>query len=200
LSPYFFFVSNFTAEGFFASEGAADNEGAAEGRVNGSALKSSSPEGAADAEGSADTEGAGEADAAADKKSSSRPPGPPSFLLSSFLPFSSRRRTSSTPSFVFLSDFFAAEGAAEAVNGSTLPPSAPSFGIGSFFSDFFFLGSKGATDNEGAVEGATAPTMHVDLTSPTVFSTLSDLSNVSDLSNTQPMYAFNLPAESAIEM
>jgi hypothetical protein len=47
---------------------------------------------------------------------------------------------------------------------------------------------------------ATAPTTHVALTSPTVFSTLSDLSNVSDLSNTRPMYAFNLPAKDGIEM
>jgi len=47
---------------------------------------------------------------------------------------------------------------------------------------------------------ATARTMHVALMLPTVFSTLSDLSNVSDRSNTRPMYAFNLPAKGGIEM
>ena len=47
---------------------------------------------------------------------------------------------------------------------------------------------------------ATAPMMHMALTSPTVFSTLSDLSNVSNLSNMQPTYVFNLPAQGGIEM
>ena len=46
----------------------------------------------------------------------------------------------------------------------------------------------------------TAPTTHVALTSPNVFSTLSNLSNVSDLPNMQPMYALTLLAESAIDM
>jgi hypothetical protein len=47
---------------------------------------------------------------------------------------------------------------------------------------------------------ATAPMTHVALTSPTVFSTLSDLFNVIDLSNMPPTYAFNLPAKGGIEM
>jgi hypothetical protein len=59
--------------------------------------------------------------------------------------------------------------------------------------------SENESDSVGFVSQQ-APTTHVVLTSPTAFSTLSDLSNVSDLSNTQPVYAFNLPAKGGIEM
>jgi hypothetical protein len=60
--------------------------------------------------------------------------------------------------------------------------------------------SENESDSVGFVSQQ-APTTHVVLTSPTAFSTLSDLSNVSDLSNMRPtMYAFNLPAQGGIEM
>ena len=64
-------------------------------------------------------------------------------------------------------------------------------------------GDDEQSENESDLVGfgiATAPMMHMALTLPTVFSTLSDLSNVSNLSYVQPTYAFNLPAKGGIEM